>query len=730
MKRRGLLGAGAAALTVGFGACSAWPVIPKRPQASADDALGWVRHRPDNADRPFLLMLPCAEMGQHIGQALRTVAATELGVAPARVALRLPSSTDIGRVRATVGSDSVKDFALPLAQACATLREALASGLPVAGAGGLTLRAKPWPLAQLRSLGARPGSAWPAPSAAGSASSASSPSSPSSSAAAAALTEPFLHHIVTGAPLYAADMRLPGMVYGRVLRAPVSPELSSAPSAWDEAAARAVPGFVALVQDQRLRHAGSLGLGIVALTPGALDRVAQALAPRWQVQGGFEPGAVDAALDIDQHLARGALRHHLRRDRMDEAAPWTVDLRLDLPFAAHASIEPRAALAAFTADGPDNSERLRLWTGSQDLFYVRDLLARSLSLRDAQVQVQACRLGGGFGARTLVLVELEAALLARATGLPVKVMWTRAQELGQGFHRPPSSHRVRARVQAGCITHWWHAFVSSHILFTPAAMPAWMQRAADLVGDQGVVRGAALPYAVPQQRIEFDALRLPVHSGPWRGLGAGPNGLAVETAIDACAHAIGADALKFRLDHTDDRRLQAVLEAVAQDAGWRQAPRGPKDSGTLHGRGLACGIYKGGSRVAVVAEVEVDRLSGQPRVSGLWCAHDCGRVLVPDGVRAQVEGCLVWSLGMVLVERLPLGRSGVAAVGFAQSPIPRMDQVPPLRVRLLDSGAPPSGAGESTMTAAAAAIANALFHATGVRCARFPVQATDLQAAA
>lgn len=693
MKRRTWLG-GAAGLSVGFGAlssaCSVIPVVPRRPVPQAQDALGWVRHHQGRFD----LFVPCAEMGQHIGPALRRIAAVELGVPAGHIVLRRPSSADIARVKATVGSDSLKDFALPLAQACATLREALAAGRTQG-----RLEADPRPREQLRSL--HPGAA---------------------AAAGGPRTE--LLDIVTGAALYAADMRLPGMAYGRVLRAPVSPELVSRPASWDEAAARRQRGFVAVVADARLRHANSLGLGLVAETPGALERIELALAVRWQIEGGFEPSQIDTTLDIDRHLARGALRHGLRRDALEGQAPWSVDLRIDLPFAAHASIEPRAALAHFDTDAAGH-ERLQVHTGTQDLFFVRDTLARRFDLPLEQVHVQACRLGGGFGARTLVLAEGEAAVLARAVRRPVKALWTRAQEFAHGFHRPPSSHRVRARVHHGRITDWWHAFTSSHILFTPAAMPAWMQRAADFVGDQGVARGAALPYVVPRQRIEFDALRLPVHGGPWRGLGAGPNGLVVESAVDACAHAAGRDPLAFRLEMTDDPRLQQVLRAVGTDAGWHTAPAtrvARAADGLRHGRGLACGVYKGGSRVAVVAGVEVSH-KGEVRVTGLWCAHDCGVLVDPDGVRAQVEGCLVWCLGMVLVESLPLRSSGVAATGFAGSPIPRAGQVPPIAVRLLASDAEPSGAGESAMTAGAAAIANAVFDATGQRVTRLPLQA-------
>ncbi len=693
MKRRAFL-QGAVGLTVTFAAvasgCRAIPVIPKRPAPSAEDALGWLRHH----DGKYELFVPRAEMGQQIGIALRRIAAVELGVSADRIRLRAPSSQDIERVKATVGSDSVKDFALPLAQACATLRDALAEGRTEG-----EIRVVERPLKQLLSMRA-------------------------DATANLLVVRDDLLAIVSGAPLFAADMRLPGMVYGRVLRAPVSPELGSRPVDWNDAAARRVVGFVAVVQEHNLRHANSVGLGILASTPGALDRIEQALSVRWHVDGKFEPREIDDAIDIDRHLAGGDLRHAVRDDDLDATGAWSIDLRFDVPLAAHGGIEPRAALAHFTAT-PTGRPRLQLFTGTQDLFYVRDVLARTLALDADDVSVQACRLGGGFGARTLALVEVEAALLARAIDRPVKLVWTRAQEFRQGFHRPPSSHRVRARIVEGRIVDWWHALVSSHILFTPAAMPLWIQRLVDIAGDQGVARGAALPYDVPRQRIAFDAVRLPVHGGPWRGLGTAPNAFVVESAIDACAVVAGSDALQFRLAMTKDVRLTAVLRGVADDAGWNAQRSEQPPSGPRRGRGLACGVYKGGSRVAVVADVEVSA-SGDARVVTLWCAHDCGLVVDPDGVRAQIEGCLVWCVGMVLVEALPLQTSGIAATGFAESPVPRISSLPRIEVRLLSSNATPTGAGESAMTAGAAAIANALFDATGYRASRLPARPEEL----
>ncbi len=679
MKRRHFLAAAGAGLTVSFLPGCTLPVIPKRPAPDADAACGWVRH----AGGRYTLFLPRVEMGQGILTALGAIACEELGVPPDQLDLRLPSTDDIARVRATVGSDSVKDFALPLAQACATLRDALAAGQQTGRIDAATR-----PASALRAF--RPGGRWvgqSVPLAQGTA-------------------------IVQGQPLFAADVRRPGQLFGRVLRAPASPDRGSRLQAADDAAARAVPGCVAVLRHAALQLGQADGIGIVARTPGALDRIAAALAPQWQLDGpAFGQADLDQALDIDVRLAQGSRRQHaLRRDAVDSGGPWDVDLRIDIPLAAHGAIQPRTAVAEPTADG-----RLHLWVGSQDVFYQRDVVCRRLGLDDAQVTVHGQRVGGAFGGKTVCTVELEAAVLARAVGAPVKVQWTRAQEL-----------------QGGRLQQWWHAFTSSHILFTNAVLPPWLQRATDLIGDDGVARGATLPYSVPVVHTGFDLVRLPVFTGPWRGLGAGPNGFVIESAIDEAARAAGSDPLAFRLRHLDNAdaaqaRLARVLQRVADAAGWGR-PATQAGPGQRTGRGLAAGIYKGASWCAVVADVAVDTAIGAIRVTRLWCAHDCGRVVHPDQVRAQCEGNLVWGLGMVLFDQLPMADGAVAARSFAQAPLPRIGDLPRMDVLLVDHGEAPGGAGETVITAAGAAVANAVRAASGHRITRLPTAAVPVAA--
>jgi isoquinoline 1-oxidoreductase beta subunit len=682
-RRQFLLGSGAL-LSVSFLAgCGSFPVIPKRPSPDAQAGLSWITHESGR----YTLTVPRVEMGQNILVALKQIACDELGVGLDAVIVNIHGTDTIGRVRATVGSESIMDFALPLAQACATLRDALLAGQETGELAAVAI-----PREQLRSLSGHGPNVGRSP----------------------ILEQGQL--IVTGQPVFASDVRIDGMLYGRVLRAPVSPELPSRLQGLDEAAARQVPGFVALVRSDLLRMNASEGIGILARTPGALDRIELALNAGWQVKGQerADVESIDLAIDVDQRMSLSARRdHYVNDDKVPEGA-WDLDLRFDIPVAAHAPMEPRVAVANPLAGGG-----LEMWVGSQDVFYQRDVVCRRLGLSPEQVVVNGCRVGGAFGGKTICTVELEAAVLAREAKAPVKVQWTRGQEYIQAFHRPPSSHRVRVRLNGGQLAHWTHDFACSHILFTSAVLPAWLQKITDFIGDDGVARGSALPYRTQAKRIGFDLIRLPVHTGPWRGLGAGPNVFVIESVIDECAYTAGKSPIDFRMRHIEEPRLKRVLAQAVATAPPLKSPVGRK----LRGSGVACGIYKNQSFAAVVADVEVDPDSGEVRVLHMHCAHDCGLVVNPDQVRAQCEGNMVWGLGMVLVESW-----SPAARQFSDSPIPRIGELPSLSVHCVDSAEPPSGAGETAIVAAGAAIANAIRAATGWRPTRLPLRPGDLQA--
>jgi isoquinoline 1-oxidoreductase beta subunit len=261
---------------------------------------------------------------------------------------------------------------------------------------------------------------------------------------------------------------------------------------------------------------------------------------------------------------------------------------------------------------------------------------------------------------------------------------------------------------------WWHAFVSTPILLTNAALPAWLNPITRVIGDAGTARGADLPYQVARVRTEYALQRLPLYCGPWRGLGAGPNALAVESAVDEAARAAGTDPLAFRIAQAFSPRLVAVLRRAAEAAGWGEPG--------VH-QGIACGIYKGSAFAAVVAEVAVRE--GRWVVVRLSCAVDSGRIVNPNAVQAQTEGNLVWGLGMVFGAALPVADGGVTARGMAEAGLPRLSEVPPMDIVLVESAEAPGGAGETAIVAAAAAVANALRGASGRRPTRFPLDGSS-----
>ena len=659
LRRRTLLAGGAATVLLTATGCSLLPPIPKRPQPTLAHAIGWLRL--DDAGR-IELFCPRMEMGQGIHAALRMLVARELGVPPSAVRVRHPSTADIAPAKATVGSDSVRELVPLLQEACRMLRERLPSSPTGAPDDG---------------------------------------------------TDPALRALVTGAPVFTADVRIPGLRHACVLRSPWRRETGSALLGLDEAALQQVPGFLRRIDLPQLD-----GPALVADHPGALQPLRDAARPRWQAPEGLPDALV--AVDVDRALARG----HLTKDHgaVDDGS-WPIDLRLDVPSAAHAGLEPRCAVARFADDGA-----LEVWCGTQDPFFVRDVLARDHGLPPERVTVHAMRIGGAFGGRTIATVEREAAWVAKAIGAPVKLQWNRDDEFRGGFHRPPASHRIRARLDGrGQITDWWHVLSGSHVLFTNAAVPPWMQRLTDLIGDDGTARGQHPPYAFGRQRRSLVLTRLPIATGPWRGLGAGPNVLAIEAAMDEAARVAGADPVDFRLRHLahapagehllHPERLATVLRRAAARAAAVPLPGG-------HARGVACGVYKGRSVAAAVAEVRLE--DDAIRVTSLWCSHDCGAMVDADGVRAQVEGNLVWSIGLVLGDDLPTAGGRVAVASFGDYALPRMAQMPRFDIDLVDSDQPPSGAGETAIVAGAGAIFNAITAAAGTRPARLPVRRHNL----
>ncbi len=683
MNRRNFLQFGSAALFIGFSGCSLIPPIPSRPAPSIEAAFGWIRFENDT----YTLFLPRVEMGQGIEEGLQQIACAELEIPLEALNIKYQITTQMDLVKATVGSDSIREFAIPLAQAAASIRDAIRSGKK---AGEIDVLERP--IQELNLF-----------------------KNKSIIGHSTQLVKGL--DIVVGKPLFSADISLPNMIFGRVVRAPISLERKSVALQWNEKAAQEVTGFIAIIQDDRLQYGQSVGLGILAQTPSALDKIEEALDIKWQTEKNQDPADINSLLRQDTELAEQTPTYTLTNDSLSDVRDWSIDLEYSIPACAHNPIEPRASLANVTED------KVEVWCGSQDVFYIRDVLCRHLQRDEDDVTVHSMRVGGGFGSRTICTVELEAAILSSHVNHPVKVQWTRLQEIRQGFMRPPSISRLRLKTNKGKITHWQHHTSSSHILFTNAALPKWMQAITDIfVGDKGVARGALPTYEFEKTAIGYDLTRLPIHTGPWRGLGAGPNCLMIESAIDEAAYFESANPLDFRLKHIKDNRLANVLRRVAETADWagNWHPSGAIISTGKTGWGIAAGVYKDMTYAAVIAKVVISN-SGDITVTELFCAQDCGLVINPDRVRAQIEGNLIWGLAMVLKDNQPIWDGAVTVESISEIDLPRLPEIPPMNIELVHSSHAPTGAGESAIVAAPAAIANAIRNATSVRPTHFPI---------
>jgi CO/xanthine dehydrogenase Mo-binding subunit len=707
--RSGWLSAGLTVLV----SCSRLPALPTRDLPEADAADGWLQLLPDGRVR---LYCPRSEMGQGIATGLAQVVAEELDLGRDQIECVQPATDRIAPTLMTVGSWSMLEFYEPTARAAARLRDALreraaeraevepralehrGDGFDLPAGGRLRFgdlvgdRAefvaptgepeRPYLLEPGRAL-RRAGRDW----------------SPLGS-----------EQIATGREVYSRDVALPGMRYGAVAK---PPRAGARLVAWQEEAARALPDVLEVAIDRERAL-----VGVVARTPLALSRAQAALAPEWQGGDAFDQAELDARLDVDAALERDELEHEPTSEGDLEAgrraAVRTLDARYDSPMTAHGAMEPRAAVAHVRDDG------VEVWTASQDPWLMQKLVAKELGRSASDVVVHNHRIGGAFGGRTLCQAALEATWLSGKVGEPVCVRWTREEEFAHNNVGPQFSHRIRAGVDAdGRITHWDHAMVSCPIIFTSALIPESLHWLLDFPSDPGTMRNARPPYALAKRRLRFSDVRIPIVTGAWRGLGAAPNAFAVESAMDELAALAGADPLAFRLEHVpaDQPRLRTVLERVGALGGWGE----PLPAG--RGRGIACAIYKDATYVAVVAEVEASDGDGAFRIRRVFCVHDCGRVVSPGQVRAQIEGNVAWGCSMALHERLVAHGGAPAAQNFDSYPVLRMSEMPEVEIDLVESaGARPSGAGESALVPTPPAIANALYAATGRRFRRLPLR--------
>jgi len=496
--------------------------------------------------------------------------------------------------------------------------------------------------------------------------------------------------MVTGKHRYTPDVKLPGMLYGKVLRPPsfnatlVSADLKDAQAMAGVTAIR--DGTFVAVAAQSQYQAEQALAAIRAEwkeTPQPSDKELFDLLKKNPQQGerpGFEGRGGNNKGSMEKGLAEAD--HKLQ-------ATYTI------AYIAHAPLEPRAALAEWKDD------KLTVWTGTQRPFGVRGDLARALKIPEDRIRVIVPDMGSGYGGKHTTEAPLEAARLAKAAGKPVQIVYTREEEFTWGYFRPAGVIEVSSGVRKdGTITAWeFHNYNSG---------------------------GSAIGtlYDIPNQKIAFHAGQSPLKQGSYRALAATANHFARESHMDELAHAVGMDPLEFRLKNLKEARLRAVLEAAAAQFGW-----GKNKPEANHGFGIAGGSEKG-SYIASCAEVSVDPSSGKVKVERVVTAFECGAIINPDGLKNQVEGAVVMGLGGALFEAIRFENGKIQNAGFAKDKyrVPRFSDVPVLETILLDrKDLNSAGAGETPIVAVAPAVGNAIFQATGKRLRSMPMVPGNLK---
>ena len=490
---------------------------------------------------------------------------------------------------------------------------------------------------------------------------------------------------VTGAAKYAGDIRLPGMLYARLLR---PPSHGARLTRVDTAAAQAVEGVTVV-------HDGDL-VAVLGPDPEAAERALALVKADFDV-----PAPTVDTESIFAHLVEAAPAPNVTDQAGDLEAgrrrcARTFDCTYYNSYVAHAPMEPHTALAEIK-DG-----KATIWSSTQAPFSQQAAIARAIGFRPEDVRVITPYVGGGFGGKVAGQQAAEAARLAKSTGRPVQVAWTRAEEFFYDSFRPAATVKVVSGIDGnGKLALWDYQVYGAG------------------------ARGSDVFYAVPDRSVRIygewgrapDGLH-PFAVGAWRAPAANTNRFAAEQQIDRMAAAAGMDPLAFRLMNTTDPRMLAVLRAVADAYGWQSAVA-PRGAG--RGRGLACGI-DAETYVALVADVTVNAATGRVTVDRVVCAQDMGVVVNPDGARMQMEGCINMGLGYALSEEVRFEGGKILDTNFDTYRLPRFSWVPKIETVLVANDAlPPKGGGEPAIINVGAVVANAIFDATGARMERLPM---------
>lgn len=709
LSRRALLGAGAA---IGGGLLLGIELIGGR-SAEARDA-----RTPDGAtfnafvriarDGAVTLIMPAVEMGQGSYTMQATLIAEELDVDLSQVKVEHapPDQKDYGNpifvAQITGGSTSTMAWYLPLRKAGATARAMLV------GAAAASWHVDPASLrtesgavhhdASGRSLAygalADRASAIPAPK-------------------DPALKDPKDFRLI-GKPLkridtpdkvngkvqYGIDVMLPGMKFATLAACPV---FGGKVRHVDDSQARTVPGYrqtvvlddlVAVVGDHM--WAAKQGLAALAIDwdYGPNANVMQEDLYAAQAKAANGPGVTAQSIgDAPGHMKEGTIYQE----------------EFELPYLAHAPMEPINGTAHFKGDSCE------IWVGTQAPGMAQQGAATALGLKPEQVTINNHLIGGGFGRRLEVDGVIKVARIAQRVEGPVKIVWSREEDIQQEFYRPIYHDRLRARVENGRITAWHHRVTG------PSIIARWLPPAFQKGIDPDAVDGAVdQPYDFDNILVEYIRHETPqVPVAFWRGVGPNSNVFSAERFINHVAYQNAIDPIEFRRNMLGKSpRALAVLNLVAEKAGWTQ-PIEPPGGGIRVGRGVAL-LAGFGSFLACVAEVAVPE-DGDVQVRRIVCAADVGQMINPDTLQAQMQGGIVFGLSAILHGQITIDHGRVLQSNFHDYRVLRIDEMPKIEIHLVPSTEKPGGIGEPPTVVVQPAVANAIFNATGVQLKRMPI---------
>lgn len=477
---------------------------------------------------------------------------------------------------------------------------------------------------------------------------------------------------VSGKHKYVSDMAVPGMLYGKILRAPANgASLISA----DVEKAKISPAVTIVKEDDFI--------GVTAPDPQTAANALSRIDARWNTTP--QPSRANIFRYLkDNSEERGRGENNAKKTFSTAAVQ--VQQNFEVQYIAHVPLEPRAALAVWE-DG-----KLTVWTGTQRPFGVQEELAEAFSMSKENIRVIMPDTGSGYGGKHSGEAALEAARLAKKVGRPVKVVWTREEEFKWAYLRPGGLIEVAAGANKdGTLTAWdFHNYNS---------------------GSAGI----DTPYQAGAVNSQFHPSKTPLKQGSYRGLAATANVFAIESVMDDLARSLKLDPLQFRLRNLKDERLKNVLQTAASKFGWQ------KNKQPGHGHGIACGFVKN-SYIAMCAEVAFDAADEQLKVLRLVAAYDCGTIINPLHLESQVMGCILQGLGGALFEEIDFADGRILNPSLSTYRVPRFSDIPPLDIVLIDrKDISPAGAGETPIVGIAPAIRNAILDATGIKLHTLPL---------